>query len=75
MTTPLRDYAKIEVKNYQLVTDYGGKRFSHPYDVATGPNNEVIMVDKDNKEVIIFDQDLKLIRTFGQGSRPIELVK
>ena len=68
MTTPLRDYTKIKEKNCQLVTHYGGKKFNFPHDVAIGPNDEVVIVDRDNKEVIIFDKDLKLIRTFGQGS-------
>ena len=67
MTTPLRDYTKIEEKNCQLVTHYGGKKFSNPR-VTTGPTDEVIIADSGNKEVIIFDKDLKLIRTFGQGS-------
>ena len=65
MTTPLRDYTKIEEKNCQLVTHYGGKRFYNPR-VTTGPNDEVVIAN--NKEVIIFDKDFKLIRTFGQGS-------
>ena len=68
MTAQLRDYTKIEEKNCQLVTHYGGKRFSWPHGIAIGPSNEVVMVDSNNKEVIIFDKDLKLIRTFGQGS-------
>ena len=67
MTTPLRDYTKIEEKNCQLVTHYGGKKFSSPR-VSTGPTDEVVIADSDNNEVIIFDKDLKLIRTFGQGS-------
>ena len=66
VTTPLRDYTKIEEKNCQLVTHYGGKKFNNPH-VTTGPNDEVVIADSDNKEVIIFDKDLKLIRTFGQG--------
>ena len=68
MTTPLRDYTKIEEKNCQLVTHYGGKKFICPRDVTIGPNDEVVIVDRDNEELIIFDKDLKLIRTFGQGS-------
>ena len=68
MTTPLRDYTKIEQQNCQLITDYGGKKFSFPRDVSIGPNDEVVIVDRDNNEGIIFDKDLKLIRTFGQGS-------
>ena len=68
MTTPLRDYTNIEKKNCQLFTHYGEKKFICPKDVAIGPNDEVVIVDRDNKEVIIFDKDLKLIRTFGQGS-------
>ena len=68
MTTPLRDYTKIEEKNCQLVTDCGGKKFNCPHGIAIGPNDEVVIVDRGNKEVIIFDKDLKLISTFGQGS-------
>ena len=68
VTTPLRDYTKIEEKNCQLVTHYGGKKFNQPRDVAIGPNDEVVIVDDTNKEAVIFDKDLKLIRTFGQGS-------
>ena len=68
MTTPLRDYTKIEDRNCQLVTQYGGKKFNGPRGVAAGPNDEVVIVDRNNKEGIIFDKDLKLIRTFGKGS-------
>ena len=64
----MRDYTKIEEKNCQLVTHYGGKRFNWPYGIAIGPSDEVVMVDSNNKEVIIVDKDLKLVRTFGQGS-------
>ena len=68
MTTPLRDYTKIKEQDCQLVTHYEGKKFSMLCNVATGPNDEVIIADRDNKEVIIFDKNLKLINTFGQGS-------
>ena len=71
MTTPLRDYTKIEEQNCQLVTDYGGKKFSGLRSVAVGPNDEVVVVDD---EVIIFDKDLKLIKTFGQGSGDSKLI-
>ena len=64
----MRNYTKIEEKNCQLVTHYGGKKFRWPYGIAIGPSNEVVMTDYYNNEVIIFDKDLKLIRTFGQGS-------
>ena len=67
MTTPLRDYTKIEQKNCQLLINYEGKKLICPR-VTTGPNDEVVIADSLNKEVIIFDKDLKLIRTFGQGS-------
>ena len=77
MTAPLRDYCNSEIKeeNCQLVTHYGGKKFSGPYDVigrgpyvAIGPKDEVVIVDVGNTEVIIFDKDLKLMKTFGHGS-------
>ena len=65
---------KIEEKNCQLVTHYGGKKFNDPRGIAIGPNNELVIVDRGNKEVIIFDKDLKLIRTFGQGSGDSKLI-
>jgi len=68
VTTPLRDYTKIEEKDCQLVTHYEGKKFSFPRGVAIGPTDEIIIADTSNKEVIVFDKNLKLIRTFGQGS-------
>ena len=74
MTTPLRDYTEIEEKNCQLITHYEGKKFNFPYDVAIGPNDEIVVIDRDNKEVIIFSKDLKLIRTFGQGSGDSKLI-
>jgi len=51
-----------------LITSYGEKRFQYPRGVAIGPNDEVIVVDKDNGEVIILDKNLNLISVFGQGS-------
>ena len=78
MTTPLRiplrDYTKIEEKNIQLVTHYGGKKFEWPRDIAIGPSNKVVMADSDNKEAMIFDKDLKLIKIFGQGSGDSRLI-
>ena len=68
VTTPLRDYTKIEEKNCQLVTHYGGKKFMCPHDIVIGPDDEVVIVDRFNYEVVIFDKDLKLIRIIGQGS-------
>jgi len=68
VTTPLRDYTKIEEKNCQVVTHYEGKKFTCPHGVAIGPNDKVIIADYVNEEVIVFDKNLKLIRTFGQGS-------
>ena len=73
VTTPLRDYTKIEEQNCQLVTDYRGKKFNGLRSIAVGPNDEVVVLDDNNKEVIIFDKDLNLILTFGQGSGDSEL--
>ena len=68
VTTTLRDYAKIDVENCQLITQYGGKEFQWPYNITTTTNDDLVMVDYSNSDVIVFDKDMKLIRTFGQGS-------
>ena len=68
VTTTLRDYTKIEVQNCQLITQYGGKKFQHPWDITTTANDDVIMVDSGNNDVVILNKDMKLIRSFGQGS-------
>ena len=64
----MRDYTNIEKKNCEILTHYEGKKFNLPYNVAIGPNDELVILDRGIDGVIIFDKDLKLIRTFGQGS-------
>ena len=56
------------MKNCQLVTHYGEKKFNLPNSVTIGPNDEVVVLDRGIDKVIIFDKDLRLIGTFGQGS-------
>ena len=68
VTAPLREYTKIEGQNCQLATHYGGKKFKSPSGVAVGPNNHIVIADRENHEIILFDKDLKFIRTCGQGS-------
>ena len=68
VTTTLRDYTKIEVKNCQLITQYGGKEFQFPHNITTTTNDDVVMLDNINTDVVILNKDMKLIRSFGQGS-------
>jgi len=70
VTTTLRDYTKIEAKNCQLTTQYGGKKFQGPNDITTTTNDDVLMVDRD---VVILDKDMNLIRSFDQGSEDSQL--
>ena len=64
--TRLRDYTKLESSNCQLITQYGGKQFQHPRDVAITNNDEFVIVDSDNRDIIVLDKDLNLIKIFGQ---------
>ena len=65
----LRDYTKIKVRNCQLITQYGGKKFQWPFDVTTTTNDDIIMIDNANKDVVVLNRDLNLVRAFGhQGS-------
>ena len=70
-----RDYSEMTEKNCsQVVTHYGVKRFGYLRDVATGPNNEVLIADWDNRCVIMFDDELNLLKVIGQGSGDSRLV-
>ena len=66
--TTSRDYTNFEVRNCQLITQHGGKKFQYPWDITTTTNDDVVVVDNGNKDVVVFDNNMKLIRSFGQGS-------
>ena len=61
--TPVdRDYNKMTEQDCsQVVTHYGGNKFSHLRDVAVGPNGEVVIVDYGNCSVILLDDKLNLL--------------
>jgi len=73
--TPLRNYTEIQEQHCQLVTHYGERKFKCPRSVFVGPNDEVVVLDRDNQEIAIFDKDLNLIQTFGQGSGDNKLLR
>ena len=75
--TPVdRDYNKMTEQDCsQIVTHYGGNKFGHPTDVAVGPNEEVVMVDRSNNSVVLLDDKLNLLKVIGQGSGNSRLVR
>ena len=73
--TPVdRDYKMIEQDCSQVVTHYGRNRFSGLWDVATGPNGEVVIVDNGNSRVVVLDDKLNLLKVIGQGTGNSKLV-
>ena len=74
--TPVdRDYNKMTEQDCsQVVTHYGGNKFSRLTDVTIGPNDEVIISDWDNGCVIMLDNKLNLLKVIGQGSGYRKLV-
>ena len=77
--TPVdRDYKKITEQNCsQVLTHYGvtNCKFGSLTDVATGPNNEVVIVDSGNNCVVVLDDKLNFLNVIGQGSGNSKLVK
>ncbi|MCY3929541.1 MAG: NHL repeat-containing protein [Acidobacteria bacterium] len=59
----------------QVVTHYGGNKLGDLYDVATGPNSEVVIVDDGNRCVVVLDDKLNLLKVIGQGSDNSRLVR
>ena len=76
--TPVdRDYNKMTEQDCtQVVTHYGWSKFKFGRlcDVATGCNEELIIVDYDNKCVVVLDNKLNLLKVIGQGSGNSRLV-
>ena len=74
--TPVdRDYNKMTEQDCsQVVTHYGGNKFSCLFDVAVGPNGEVVIVDYGNNSVVLLDDKLNLLKVIGQGSGNSRLV-
>ena len=75
--TPVdRDYNKMTEQDCsQVVTHYGGKKFSNLTDVDVGPNGEVIVVDHSNNSVVVFNDKLNMLRMIGQGSGDSRLIE
>ena len=70
-----RDYNKMTEQDCsQVVTHYGGNKFSRLNDVAIAPTGEVVIVDYDNKCVVVLDDKLNLLKLIGQGSGNSRLV-
>ena len=76
--TPVdRDYNTMTEQDCsQVVTHYGRSKFKFGRlcDVATGCNEELIIVDYDNKCVVVLDNKLNLLKVIGQGSGNSRLV-
>ena len=73
--TPVdRDNKMTEQDCSQVVTHYGGNKFSYLNDVAIAPTGEVVIVDHDYTKVIILDDQLNLLNVIGQGSGDSRLV-
>lgn len=64
-TAWLRNYVEFEEKSYHLVEN---QVIKDPYGVATGPNNEIALLDY-SRQVVMFEKqperDLKLTNTFA----------
>lgn len=53
--------------NHQRVIDtYGGKKFSRPCGLALGPNDEIVISDRDKNQLIVFDSNQQFCRVIGQ---------
>ena len=68
MIAQLRDYTKMETQNCHLITQYGGKKFQTPHDVAITTNDDIVIVDSSTRDVVMLSKNLKLIKTFGHGN-------
>ena len=70
-----RDYNKMAEQDYtQVMTHYGRSKFGRLCDVATGCNEELVIVDFDNRSIVILDNKLNLLKVICQGSGDSRLV-
>ena len=56
----------------QAIDDYhdgnNRQKFKYPYQLVSGPNNELIVSDRDQHQLIVYDETLKSWHGFGEGS-------
>ena len=71
----LQDYTKMsELNCSQVITHFGGHKFGCLFDVAIGPNQEVLVLDNTNHCVVVFDRELNPQTVIGQGEGESRLV-
>ncbi|XP_065904043.1 tripartite motif-containing protein 2-like [Dysidea avara] len=64
----IRDYTAIQ-QQVQVISSYGpdGKDLRHPYLMAVGPSNELIVRDFSCGHLVVFDDQLKYSHSIGGG--------
>ena len=74
--TPVdKDRNEITQRNpSQVITHYGNKQFTCPWDITIAHTGEIIIVDYGNSVVLILDDNLNLLTVIGQGNGDSRLV-
>lgn len=62
----IKECQQTEQKVYHIISNYEGKEFCGPNDVAIGPNEDVIVADTGNDCVVVMDKDLNFKHFIGK---------
>ena len=65
-----------DIEEVEKIDEYGkgkeNEQFKYPYLLVQGPNNELIVSDRDNHQLIIFDNNLRFLHAFGGRGKDFE---
>ena len=62
------------IEKVEVIDGYGkeNKQFKYPYLLVNGPNNELIVSDRDSHQLIVLDDSLQFLHTFGGRGKELE---
>ena len=65
-------FIQSDLEDIKIIDGYGEEQFKYPYLLANGPNNELIVSDRDSHQLIVFDNNLQFLHTFGGRGKDLE---
>ena len=67
-------FVSSNIENVKVIDGYGeeNEQFKYPYLLVNGPNNELIVSDRDSHQLIVFDDSLQFLYAFGGREKELE---
>ena len=66
---------RSNIGKVEVIDGYGKEKeqFKYPYLLVNGPNNELIVSDRDSHQLIVFDESLQFLHTIGGRGKSLKM--